>query len=109
MLAWQSDSVIERFIEAGLQKFTSDTIDTREALYHELSEIRNRGYATDDGEHQPGLICVGAPIRDEHGHVFAGISASGPAWKLSRDYIPQLAKIVVHHADQVSESVSTNA
>jgi len=109
ILAWQPESVIERFIEAGLEKFTPDTISTREALYRELDDIRERGYAIDDGEHQPGLLCVGAPIRNEHGQVFAGISASGPAWKLSKDYLPELAKIVVHHANQVSENLSTGS
>lgn len=108
ILAWQPLPVIERFVSAGLQKFTPDTISTSEALYQELERIRDQGYAIDDGEHQPGLRCVGAPIRNEHGQVFAGISASGPAWKLPNSYLPELAKIVVHHADQVSENLANN-
>lgn len=108
ILAWQPDHIVERLIAAGLEKFTSDTIDTPEQLRQELKSIREKGYAIDDGEHKPGLRCIGAPVRNEHGQVFAGISISGPAWRLPKESIDGLSKIVIHHADQVSESLATS-
>lgn len=108
ILAWQSDDVVRRLIEAGLQKFTADTISTPEALTAELATIRARGYAIDDGEHRPGLRCIGAPIRNHHGQVIAGISISGPAWQLAKENVQELAKIVVYHADQISQNLAHN-
>lgn len=106
MLAWQSEEVFERLVEAGLEKFTPDTISEPGALREELARIRERGYAVDDGEHRPGLRCIGAPIRNHQGQVIAGISISGPAWQLPKENVPELAKVVVFHANQISENLA---
>jgi DNA-binding IclR family transcriptional regulator len=53
-------------------------------------------------EHQPGIRCIGAPIRDQHGRVIAGISISGPAWKIQAEQVPALAEIVTHNAKAIS-------
>ncbi|SDG71868.1 IclR family transcriptional regulator [Pelagibacterium luteolum] len=108
ILAWQSEEVIDRLIEAGLPKFTPDTISDPVALREELAIIRERGYAIDDGEHLPGLRCIGAPIRNFQGQVIAGISISGPTWQMPKENIPDLAKVVVYHANQITENLANN-
>ena len=65
ILAYQPEPVIQRIIDAVLSRFTENTIIEPGALRGELKRIRERGYAIDEGEHQPGLRCVGAPIRDQ--------------------------------------------
>ena len=102
ILAFQPEEIVERVIASGLTRYTEQTIVQPEALRDALSEIRERGYAVDDGEHQPGLRCVGAPIRNQAGRVFAGVSVSGPSWQLNLSEIPDLAKIVLHHAEVIS-------
>jgi DNA-binding IclR family transcriptional regulator len=102
ILAFQPASVVERIVGLGLQRFTDTTITTAEALQAELAAIRERGYAVDDGEHEPGLRCIGAPIRDQSGRVFASISLSGPAWRMPLAEVEGLAKIVIHHAGSIS-------
>lgn len=106
ILAWQSNAIIDRLIDAGLQRFTPETIIESDDLRNELAAVRDRGYAIDDGEHRPGLRCVGAPIRNAQGQVFAGISISGPAWQLPKENVPELAKVVVYHADQITENLA---
>jgi len=44
-------------------------------LLTEIHEIRDRGWAYDDGEHDPGVRCVAAPIYSE-GEVVASIGIS---------------------------------
>ena len=61
-----------------------------------------RGYSVDNCEHEPDLRCVGAPIRNAAGRVFAAISASGPARRLPDERIPGLAEQVVAHAEAIS-------
>ena len=46
------------------------------SLLAELAEIRNRGWAYDDGEHDPGVCCVAAPIYSDAGEVVASIGVS---------------------------------
>lgn len=101
-LAFQKDPVVERVIEAGLERFTENTLVDPAALRAELAAVRRRGFAVDDGEHRPGVRCVAAPIRDETGRVFAAVSTSGPAWSVTPERTPELAQIVVYHADRIS-------
>jgi IclR family transcriptional regulator, KDG regulon repressor len=101
-LAFQSEVVIDRVIRAGLPRFTPNTIVEPKKLKTELAAIRSRGYSIDDCEHEPELRCVGAPIRNSAGRVFAAISASGPARRVTVERVPELAKIVMTHAELLS-------
>lgn len=107
-LAFQPDDVISRLVGSGLPQFTKNTITDETELREALREIRERGYAVDEGEHRPGLRCIGAPIRDQAGRVFAGLSISGPNWKLLEEDIEQLSAVVIDHADKISESLGYN-
>jgi DNA-binding IclR family transcriptional regulator len=62
----------------GLAAFTYRTITTRAALVRELTRIRTRGYAEDNGETELEACCVGAPIRRAGGETIGAISLSGP-------------------------------
>jgi len=98
ILAFQPAAKVDEIIAAGLKRFTDATITDRQRLKSELKSIRARGYSVDEGEHQPGMRCVGAPICDRAGRAIAGLSISGPARNLKKDRVPGLAKIVMHHA-----------
>ena len=101
-LAFQGEVVIDRVIRAGLPRFTPNTIVEPKKLKVELAAIRSRGYSIDECEHEPELRCVGAPIRNSAGRVFAAISASGPARRVTVERVPELAKIVMTHAELLS-------
>ena len=101
-LAFQSDAVIDRVIRAGLPRFTPNTIVEPKRLKAELAAIRSRGYSVDDCEHEPELRCVGAPIRNGAGRVFAAVSASGPSRRVTPERVPELARAVMTHAELLS-------
>jgi DNA-binding IclR family transcriptional regulator len=102
ILAYQPPETFAKVVAAGLQRFTETTITSETDLVAELDATRQRGYAIDDGEHKPGLRCVGAPIRNQAGHVFAAISVSAPAVQLPMADTEELSKIVTYHANQIS-------
>jgi len=102
ILAFQLPATIDAIIAGGLKRFTDTTITSKRRLKGELRLIRARGYSVDEGEHQPGVRCVGVPIRDRTGRVIAALSVSGPARGLPKRQVPALAKIVVHHANLIS-------
>jgi DNA-binding IclR family transcriptional regulator len=101
-LAFQSEAVIERVIRAGLARFTPNTIVEPKRLKAELAAIRARGYSVDNAEHEPELRCVGAPIRNSTGRVFAAISATGPSRRVTLERVPELARAVMTHAELLS-------
>lgn len=102
ILAFQPAETIRKVSAAGLQRYTETTITTDSALQAELAAIRTRGYSIDESEHQPGIRCVAAPIRDHSGRVIAAISISGSTWKLPVDQIEDLSKVVMHTAAAIS-------
>ncbi len=103
ILAFQPDEVFRRIVGMGLTRYTDATLTDPDALSAQLAEIRGRGYAVDEGEHQPGLRCIGAPIRDRNGHVFAAVSISGPSWEIGVEKTDGMSKIVMHHAGVISQ------
>ena len=103
ILAFQPDEVFRRIVGMGLTRYTDATLTDPDALSTQLALIRSRGYAVDEGEHQPGLRCIGAPIRDRNGHVFAAVSISGPSWEISVEKTDGMSKIVMHHAGVISQ------
>ncbi len=102
ILAFQPQTVIAAVIEAGLPRYTDATITDGDRLLADLSKVRERGYAVDDGEHQPGLRCIGAPIRDQLGRVFASISATASSLQSPPEREASIAAMVIYHANQIS-------
>ena len=57
--------------------------------------MRRNGYAMDDEEYQPGVICVGAAIRDHNGAVVGAISASTPTMRANDEHLALVREQVV--------------
>lgn len=103
ILAFLPGDDIERIIRTkGLEKFTDNTITEKGPLLEDLKKIAQLGYAVDNMEHEEGVKCVGAPIRNHRGAVFASISVSGPSQRLTPDRIPEIAKMVASTANEIS-------
>jgi len=103
IMAFLPEKEIDEIIQKeGLEKFTNNTITDSQVLKEELKKIRNRGYATDNIEHEEGIRCVGAPIRNHRGQVFAAISVSGPAQRFNKARIKKMSKLVLEVAEAIS-------
>jgi IclR family acetate operon transcriptional repressor len=70
-----------------MKRFTDKTITELPALLESLRIVRRNGYAIDREEYLPGVICVGAAIRDQAGTVIGAISASTPTMRASDEHI----------------------
>jgi len=85
-----------------LERRTGQTITGRPALQTELAAVRRRGYAVIDGELEPGLVAVAAPVYRDGGAVVAALSVSGPATRLTPATLPGVAAQCVAQADALS-------
>lgn len=106
LLAWMDEEQAERFME--LQTFerrTDMTIIRPELLRAELTATRERGYAVDLGENEPGVRCVAAPVLDPNGRPLAAISVSGPDWRLPPESLDDLGRLVAASSTLLAETI----
>jgi len=89
----------------GLKAVTANTITSAAALKAELRAVRSRGYAIDDEEKEEGLRCVSAAVRGHSGKLFAAMSVSGPAFRLTKERIPEIGQAVMQAANELSEEL----
>ena len=103
MLAELSDAEVSTIVRRwGLKAVTPNTITTAAALKSELRTVRSRGYAIDDEEKEQGLRCVSAAVRGHSGKLFAAMSISGPAFRMTKERIPEVGHAVMRAANELS-------
>ncbi|MBN2630234.1 MAG: IclR family transcriptional regulator [Rhodobacteraceae bacterium] len=105
LLAWYPPHRVQRIIAAkGLERFTSFSHTSEVALVRDLARTRERGYAIDDQERATGMRCVAAPIFNSHGEPVAGLSVSGPAFRVGLSDADRIGALVRTAANQVTEA-----
>jgi DNA-binding IclR family transcriptional regulator len=103
MLAELPDAEVNDIVRRwGLKPITQNTITTPAALKAELRAVRSRGYAIDNEEKEEGLRCISAAVRGHSGKLFAAISVSGPAFRITKERIPEIGQIVIRTASDLS-------
>ena len=95
MLAWLPEDNMRRVLSHGMARFTPKTITEWPALIEALRHVRRDGYAMDDEEYQPGVICIGAAIRDHNGAVVGAISASTPTMRANDEHLSLVREQVI--------------
>lgn len=88
-----------------LERRTARTITSRSALAADLGRVRRRGWAVTDGELEPGLVAVAAPVCRDGGAVVAALSVSAPSTRLTRARIPDVAARCVAGAEALSRAL----
>lgn len=102
LLAHCEDEYLQKFLAAGLEKLTANTITDISEFRFALKRVQNTGYAINDIEYEEGIRCVGAPVRDHEGTVIAGLSVSCPDFRTPRDRLLTLAPLVADAAEELS-------
>jgi DNA-binding IclR family transcriptional regulator len=106
LLAWQPEAVRKTIIAATVfEKVTPTTIVTPEALEKELARIRRQGWGFDNGEDEPAVRCVAAPVFDARGGVAGSISVVGASMQVTDDAVPALAEQVMACARDISRDL----
>jgi IclR family acetate operon transcriptional repressor len=78
------------------------TITDPDTVREELERVRRLGYSLDDEERTSGVVCIGAPIRDQSWVTIAAVSISGPAFRVRERGVAEMAKLVVDAASHAS-------
>ncbi len=80
----------------GLPRLTEHTLADPGLLGDELDKVRGAGYAIDREEAEKGVSCIAAGIRDDEGHLVAGLSVSAPSDRLDEAWAFKIRNAAEH-------------
>lgn len=86
---------------APLKRYTPQTVTDLDALEEELRRARRDGYAIDDEEFLPGLICVAVLVPTESGRSNLCVAAQAPVMRLTADKALQLLPALQRAAEAI--------
>jgi IclR family acetate operon transcriptional repressor len=110
MLAELPEAEVSKIVRRwGLKAVTPKTITTATTLKAELRAVRARGYAIDDEEKEEGLRCIGAAVRSHSGKLAAAISISGPAFRMTKERVPEIGRALMEAANKLSAELGYQA
>ena len=89
-----------------LARLTERTRTSRTALDADLRRCVELGYAVADGELEPGLVAIAAPVLGPEGRAVAAISVSGPSTRLTPRLAAQVGALIVQECTALSASTS---
>lgn len=102
MMAFLDEDTLGKAVsQQSYHRFTENTLTTEAALRADLDLIRQRGYAIDDEEHEPGIICVACPILTSGGRMLGAISVTGSTARMNFDQLETWVPRVRRVADQI--------
>ena len=96
-----ADAAMAYSQRAGLTRLTDSTLADPALLDGELARVRSQGFAIDREEAEKGVACIGAGIRDDDGHLVAGLSVSAPSDRLDTAWSGRVRET----AEQISRAM----
>ena len=85
-----------------LPKLTEHTIVSPSEVVAQLQQVRDAGYAIVNEENLPGIVSVGAPVRNAQGTIIAGVSVAFAAGTTSLA-IETAADLITRAAGRISQ------
>lgn len=82
---------------------TDRAVHSARALRHELAEIREAGYAVEDGEEVEGVRCVAAPIQADGKRVVASVGVIQLRSQLGDERLPAVAAELMQTARSIAQ------
>jgi DNA-binding IclR family transcriptional regulator len=87
---------------ASLEKFTHNTLTQTEDLEREFEVVRSQGYAFDNEEFLPGLMCLGVLVPSAQGLSNMGLALQAPVMRMN----PERAMLVLPKLRQAAEVIA---
>lgn len=105
-LSTLDDAALEVILsDIEFRRFTPQTLVDRAALLGELEAVRRSGVAFDREEHEPGIRCVAAPVCDAARSLVAGISVTGPAYRVGQEKLEAWVPLVRQAAGAIKNEL----
>ena len=94
LLACRPERDVIRLSKVGFTPYTSRTIVRVDLLLEELARVRNRGFATAFGEHEPTVNAVAMPVFDRRSSVVAALEVRASGNRIPPSRVPELIEVI---------------
>ncbi|GAB1513205.1 IclR family transcriptional regulator [Actinophytocola sp. KF-1] len=101
------DDQIDRL--GDLVRATHRTITDRDQLRAELELVRERGWALNDEERNPGVRAIAAPVLAPGGDALAAVAVQGPTVRITDDRLPELAALLDKATHRIAPLLAVRA
>ncbi len=106
ILAFQKQSVINSVIkDLDFIPVTKNTITDKKKFIEELENVRKKGFAVDNSEHEENICCIAAPIRDYSREVKYAVSISAIKTRMSLSKLITFKGILMDKASIISKEL----
>lgn len=104
-LAWLPRDEVALVLPARLERYTSTTLVTQQALRNELARTRERGFAIGRGEYKSMLSGVSAPVLNATGRPVAVVCVWGSGSRVREDGFAALGALVMEAAEELAREL----
>jgi IclR family acetate operon transcriptional repressor len=79
-----------------------NTITDREKFRDEIAQVRARGHAISDQEHEAGIRAIGVPIKSSNGTALAALSTAAPAYRADVEQLLEFLPALIPAAREIA-------
>jgi IclR family transcriptional regulator, KDG regulon repressor len=109
IFAFAPEETVERLLAGPLVRRTPHTITDPARVREIFAEVRQRGFAIEDEESEPGIRAIAAPVRDSTGAVVGAVGVAGPSLRLSLEAIENFAPPLLDTVATISSRLGHGA
>jgi DNA-binding IclR family transcriptional regulator len=109
LLTYLPEPELLAFLAVPKPALTPRTITDPQALRRELAKVKERGFANNLEELEPGFVAVAVAVRSEEGRVVAALGIGGPRLRLSPERLSEIAKQLPAAAVRIEERLGYRA
>ncbi len=107
-LAFGNQTLLETYLENGLEALTLKTITDTENLRTELQKIRRRGYSASNEEQEIDFCAIAAPIFDTAGNMPGALAIAVPPSRFKSKRVGELSKILLRSTNAIMDEFGTS-
>lgn len=106
LAALSSAELRDLYPQARLSKMTSESLSRRSQLEQELADVRARGYATNFGESERGLVAIAAAIPGRGDRPLGAVAVAAPTGRIIEAQADEIGQVVLRAVKDIGNGGS---
>lgn len=102
LLAYSDEHTIAAVLAGPFDSITTSTVVDRDDLVRQLDLVRQKGYTFSFEERVAGIRSIAVPLWDYTGSVIAAMSVTGPAIRVTEDWMYRALPTILQAAADIS-------